>query len=100
MSKPTVDELERILDGNALPTIILPNGEIKLDYKHCAHRSECHASKKEESAPSASSNIDYTAALADEVTSYCEDEYLTMTRGMVHKLATRLNAAIQKKNCE
>ena len=56
MSKPTIEELERIIDGNALPTIILPNGEIKLDYERCAHRSECHASKKEETAPSASSN--------------------------------------------
>lgn len=63
MGKPTIEELERILDGNALPIITLPNGEIKLDYERCAHRSECHASKKEEIAPSASSNSDYEATI-------------------------------------
>lgn len=61
MGKPTIEELERILDGNVVPIKIMPNGELKTDFEGCVFREQCHTSKpKEPAALSASpTNTEY-----------------------------------------
>ncbi|MDD5006587.1 MAG: hypothetical protein PHS93_09920 [Candidatus Omnitrophica bacterium] len=81
------------------------------DKKECSLKVECFesygkfnyppcASNTEESAPSASSNIDYTAALREGLMQFLEDESPVLFEDVdFSKLATRLNAALQKQHC-
>lgn len=46
MTKPTVDELENILNGRCPPVKIEPNGEIKMDFVNCPYKNECIEARK------------------------------------------------------
>lgn len=40
MEKPTIKEIEDLLDGKASDVVIMPNGEIKLACKNCLRLKE------------------------------------------------------------
>lgn len=46
MNKPTVNELENILNGRCPPVKIEPNGEIKMDFDNCPFKNECNEARK------------------------------------------------------
>lgn len=46
MGKPSIEQLEKILDGKCPPISIEPNGELKMDYKNCPFLEECRNSPK------------------------------------------------------
>jgi len=58
MKKPSIEELEKILDGKCPPITIEPNGELKMDYKNCPFQEECRKSQENKEAElPASDNI-------------------------------------------
>lgn len=54
-----------------------------------------HAAKNKESAPSAVHNIDYTAALEDELHRLYEQEFIDIEEEYFDEVATRLNSVVK-----
>jgi len=52
MKKPTIEELERLLDGTDRPSLqIMPNGEVKFACKNCLKLQERIKELEEASQP-------------------------------------------------
>ena len=96
--KPTIAELERMLDDDFCHIRILPSGEVTIDTENCPYRERCHASAAEAGEPAANSN--YAAAL--KIAKEFRELFPNLGRGFRWRsymkwLGSRLNSA--EPNC-